>query len=182
MTNWFLSTGLLAAILGFGAQLFRVAFLVLVFFIARELGNRFIKRAISLKIGSKTKTPQKETVEKMILNVFKYAINIIGALMIVSVFVPIATIVAGAGALTIVLTFAFQSMLADVVRGFFIIFEEMFLVGDTIETASYKGEVLEIGLRITKLRQESGETVLISNSNIINLVKYTQNGEKINLQ
>jgi len=179
MFDFFSTVYLIEIIADFSVQLARVALLLLILAIIRKLGNRLIRKLFLLKIGSKEKTRQKETIEKMVLNVFKYVVNIIGMLMIISVFVPIGTLMTGVGALSIIFTFAFQSTLADIVRGFFIIFEELFLVGDTIEVAPHKGEVLEIGLRITKLKLENGDLVLIPNSNIGNVVKFSKIGEDL---
>ena len=180
MTDLFSAVYLMEIIADFGMQLLRVVFLLLVLAIIRKMGIRLIRKLFLLKVGSKEKTRQKETIEKMVLNVFKYAINIIGMLMIISVFVPIGTLMTGVGTISVIFTFAFQSTLADIVRGFFIIFEESFLVGDLIEVAPHKGEVLEIGLRITKLKLENGDLVLIPNSNIGNVVKFNKKGKKSN--
>jgi len=77
---------------------------------------------------------------------------------------------ASVGAFALVITFAFQNMLGDIVRGFFIIFEEMFMIGDWVEVAGFRGQVLEIGLRTTKLKLfETEEIVLIPNNNIGNI-------------
>jgi len=123
---------------------------------------------------SKRPTPeslkQKETIKQLCINVFRYIIGILKIVFIISVFVPIGTLIASVGAVAIVVTFAFQNMLGDIVRGFFIIFEEMFMIGDWVEIAGFRGEVLEIGLRTTKLKLfETGEVVLIPNNNIGNI-------------
>ena len=152
-----------------------IIFIIISLIIMRKIGIRFLKKVFSLKISKKNNglLRQKETIEKLTINTFKYLVNIIGLMLIISVFIPITTIMASAGIITVIVTFAFQSMLADIVKGFFIIFEEMFLVGDIIEVVTYKGEVIEIGLRITKIRLiETGDIVLIPNSNIQNIVKF----------
>ena len=161
----------------FAAQVVQIIIILIAFFIVKKGGTSLIKRLFSFKIGKlKYATPeslkQKETIKHLFINVFKYIISIVMIVLIISVFVPVGTLMASVGAFAIVITFAFQNMLADIVRGFFIIFEEMFLIDDWIETAGFKGKVLEIGLRTTKLKLfETNEVVLIPNSNIANITR-----------
>jgi len=173
----FSSAAIQELINNFAAQIIQVIIILIAFTIVKKVGIGLLRRLFSFKIGKlKHATPeslkQKETIKQLCINVFKYVINILKVVLIISVFVPIGTLMASVGAFAIVITFAFQSMLGDMVRGFFIIFEEMFLIGDWIETAGFKGKVLEIGLRTTKLKLfETGEIVLIPNNNIANITR-----------
>jgi len=164
-------------ITNFASQLIRVVIILVIFAVIKKMGVGILKQLFSLKIGKlKHTTPeslkQKETIKQLCINVFIYAINLLKIVLIISVFAPIGTLMASVGAFAVIITFAFQNMLGDIVRGFFIIFEEMFMVGDWIETAGFKGEVLEIGLRTTKLRLfTTEEIVLIPNNNIGNIIR-----------
>lgn len=161
----------------FAINLIYIVIVVIVFAVIKKIGTKVLIKLFSFKIGKlKRATPeslkQKETIKQLALNVFGYVITLLKIVLIISVFVPIGTLMASVGAVAIIITFAFQNMLADIVRGFFIIFEEMFMVGDWIEVANFQGEVLEIGLRTTKLRLFiTGEIVLIPNSNIGNIIR-----------
>jgi len=161
----------------FATQIIHIVTIIIVFSIIRKIGTKLLIKLFSFKMGKlQRSTPeslkQKETIKQLTLNVFGYAITLIKFVFIVSVFIPITTLMASVGAVAIVITFAFQNMLADIVRGFFIIFEEMFMVGEWIEVAGFQGEVLEIGLRTTKLRLfVTGEIVLIPNNNIGNIIR-----------
>jgi small conductance mechanosensitive channel len=156
----------------FAIQTFQVIVILIVCTIVRKAGISILKRLFSFKIGRLKRSTieslkQKETIKQLCINVFKYAMSLLKIVLIISVFVPIGTLMASVGAFAIMITFAFQNMLGDIVRGFFIIFEEMFMVGDWIEVVGFKGEVQEIGLRTTKLKLfETGEIVLIPNNTI----------------
>ena len=157
-------------------QILHVITIFIFSLIVRKMGIRFLTTIFTLKIAKSSKgnehaIKQKETIKFLLINIFKYVVNLISLVMIISVFIPIGTLMASVGAFALIITFGFQNMLADMVRGFFIIFEEMFLIGDFVEIATFKGEVIEIGLRTTKLKLASGETVLIPNNNIGNIVK-----------
>jgi len=161
----------------FAMHTIHVGVILIVFAIIRKVGTKVLTKLFSFKISKLQRaTPeslkQKETIKQLTLNVFGYVVTLLKIVLIISVFVPIGTLMASVGAFAIVITFAFQNMLADIVRGFFIIFEEMFMVGDWIEVAGFQGEVLEIGLRTTKLRLfVTGEIVLIPNNNIGNIIR-----------
>lgn len=161
----------------FSRQSFQVIVIFITLTVAKKIGIKLLKRLFSFKIEKLQRTTpeslkQKETIKQLTINIFKYVMNLLKIVLIISVFVSIPTLMASVGAFALIITFAFQNMLGDIVRGFFIIFEEMFMVGDWIEVAGFKGKVLEIGLRTTKLKLfETGEIVLIPNNNIGNIIR-----------
>lgn len=72
----------------------------------------------------------------------------------------------GGGALVVVLVgFASQRLLVDVIAGFFVLFEDQYGVGDVIrlEPSGYTGEVEALGLRTTVLVGPSGERMTVPN-------------------
>ena len=66
-----------------------------------------------------------------------------------------------------------QSLVKDIVSGFFIISDNEFNVGDRVKIANYEGEVDKITLRTTILRDEKGNLIYIPNSQITTIVRYT---------
>src|SRR5207244_3586993 len=54
----------------------------------------------------------------------------------------------------------------DVISGFFLIVEDQFAVGDFVTIGPAIGTVEEIGMRITRLRDESGRLWILSNGDI----------------
>ena len=151
--------------------------------IIRRIGQKFIKKAFGVKLDKLQQVTgatdrRKITMERLILNIWRYTINIIGCLSIIGIFINTTNLLASAGFVTVLITFASQSMLDDVVKGFFIVFEDMFSVGDSIETNGYTGDVLEIGLRSTKLQMSTGEVVIIPNSSIQNVINYSVSNSK----
>lgn len=81
---------------------------------------------------------------------------------------------AGAGAVGVAFGLGGQSLVGDLVAGFFILFESLFLVGDFIEVGEVKGKVEEIGIRITKVRDESGVLHAIPNGEIRRVASHSK--------
>lgn len=72
--------------------------------------------------------------------------------------VNLAPLLAGAGVVTFAIGFGSQSLVKDVMTGFFIIFEDQFAVGDVVKVGQFQGTVEMIGLRSTRIRSWTGDT------------------------
>jgi moderate conductance mechanosensitive channel len=83
-------------------------------------------------------------------------------------------LLAGAGLLGLVVGFGAQSLVNDVVSGFFIIFENTFWVGDFIEVKKASGVVETIGLRTTRIRSDDGELHILQNGKLGDVTNHSQ--------
>lgn len=107
------------------------------------------------------------TLTAVLKNVVKYIFYFIGIVMILDIFnINTASILATAGIGGLAIGFGAQSLVKDIITGFFILFEDQFSVGDYIKVGEFEGIVEELGVRVTKLRDFSGELHIIPNSNI----------------
>jgi small-conductance mechanosensitive channel len=82
-------------------------------------------------------------------------------------------ILAGAGILGLAVGLGAQSLVTDVVSGFFILFENQFLVGDYVKIGDAAGTVEEVGMRVTKIRDGQGKLHIIPNGQIKCVVSYS---------
>ncbi len=82
-------------------------------------------------------------------------------------------IMAGAGILGLAVGLGAQSLVTDVVSGFFIFFENQFLVGDYVKIGEAAGTVEEVGMRVTKIRDGQGKLHIIPNGQIKGVVTYS---------
>lgn len=80
--------------------------------------------------------------------------------------VDLKPILAGAGILGLAIGFGAQTVVKDVITGFFILLENQIRVGDTVTAAGCTGVVESVNLRITVLRGADGTTHIIPNSAI----------------
>src|SRR5207245_7842934 len=86
-----------------------------------------------------------------------------GVIMLGVLGVDTRPILAGAGILGLAGGLGAQSLVTDVVSGFFILFENQFLVGDYVKIGEAAGTVEEVGMRVTKIRDWHGKLHIIPN-------------------
>ena len=82
-------------------------------------------------------------------------------------------ILAGIGILGLIVGLGAQPLIADVIAGMFIVFEHIFEVGDIIVVDGFRGMVIEIGIRTTRLEDTGGNVKIINNADIKTLVNMT---------
>ena len=81
--------------------------------------------------------------------------------------VNVNTFIAGLGIGGVAVAFAAQSIIADLFNYFVIVFDKPFLKGDYIQIDQDLGTVEYIGVKSTRIRRNSGEQLLISNTNLL---------------
>lgn len=114
------------------------------------------------------------TVGELLKNITRITSNFIMIMLILGELgFQLAPLLAGAGVLGLAIGFGAQSLVKDVITGFFIILEDQFAVGDVIQTGSLKGTVEIIGLRSTRLVSWTGEVHIIPNGMITNVTNYS---------
>lgn len=103
-----------------------------------------------------------------IVTLIKVLVWIIGILTILSnVGVNVTTFITGLGIGGVAVAFAAQSIIADLFNYFVIVFDKPFLKGDFIQIDQDLGTVEYIGIKSTRIRRNSGEQLLISNTNLL---------------
>ncbi len=87
-------------------------------------------------------------------------------LLSLNLFVDIKPLLAGVGILSLTISFGAQSLVKDFIAGFFILFENQFVVGDIIQIGEKTGTVERMTLRIVTLRDVRGAIHIIPNGSI----------------
>lgn len=168
-----------------GWKLIEVILVIIIVSMIRRVGKKMIQKAFAVNIERIQKVTggterRKETFESLALNIWRYAINIVTIFWILSVFVRLDKLFIASGTLVVAIGIAAKSMLDDITMGFFIIFEDLFSVGDFVEIDGNTGTVTEIGLRSVKLRVLTGETVIIPNGKIGKVINHSvSNGQAL---
>ena len=84
--------------------------------------------------------------------------------------VNVSTIVASVGIIALVVGFSAESLIADVVTGAFMIFENQYNVGDIVEVDNFRGTVTSIGIRTTCITDTGDNVKIINNSAMKNIL------------
>ena len=82
----------------------------------------------------------------------------------------VSTIVASVGILALVIGFSAESLIADVVTGTFMLFENQYNVGDIVEVGGFRGTVTNIGIRTTSITDPGGNVKIVNNSSMQNIL------------
>lgn len=154
----------------------KIAFIIILASVIIKVSKKVIEKVFT---DNKRKTVRmtkrrEETLKKLIENALVYIVYSIVILTILdTVGIPIGTLLAGAGVAGLAIGFGAQSLVQDVISGFFIVFEDQFAVGDYVFISGVEGDVEEIGLRTTKVRDWTGERYVIPNGNISQVTNYS---------
>ena len=119
------------------------------------------------------------TVTTMISGVMKYIAIVIAFVWALSVLgVNAVAVLAGIGILGLIVGFGAQSLIEDIITGFFIIFESQYNIGDIIILDDFRGVVRSIGVRTTVIEDAGGNLKVVNNSDIRNFQNRSKNTSK----
>lgn len=121
------------------------------------------------------KNNRTKTVYTLLDGFVKYGCMIAIAIFILKALgVDTAALIASVGVLTLVVGLGAQPLIADIIAGMFIIFENEYNVGEVISVDGFRGTVIEIGIRSTKILDAAGNIKIINNSNIGDIVNLSR--------
>ena len=138
-------------------------------FIVTRVINHLVDKTLSNKRVTKLQINDRRmnTLSEILKKVVKYVLVFIGIAVSLDLFnINTTSIIATAGIGGLAIGFGAQSLVKDVITGFFILLEDQYAVGDYVKIGGLEGIVEELGVRVTKLRDFTGELHIIPNSNI----------------
>jgi small conductance mechanosensitive channel len=126
---------------------------------------RLVQLAKSQSRAGQMREQQTRTMAGLLYSIGAAIIGLIAVLMAFEVLgFDIAPAMATAGVASIAIAFGAQSLLKDFINGFFIVFEDQYVVGDLIQVNGETGRVEHLTLRRTVLRNPAGAMVTVPNS------------------
>ena len=148
--------------------IFRVGAIIILMVVISKIAAFIIEKL-------KPKTGKGKSMQTLMRSAVNYIAVIITAFWCLSALgVNVSTLVAGAGILTLAISFGAQSLIEDVVTGVFLVFEDQFNVGDYIEVDGFRGTVENIGIRVTTVKGPGSNYKIINNSSIKNILNRSQ--------
>lgn len=150
--------------------------LIMVMFLIIKIGNKIIDKFVKNQINSKRSfsmdTQKALTVGAILKSSLKYIVYFSGgAIIIGSTFKVSAAVLSAVG---FVVGIGAQSLVKDIINGFFIIFEDQYGVGDHVTIGVYSGIVENIGIRATTLKDFSGDIHNIPNGSVVEVTNHSR--------
>ncbi|MFJ6831893.1 mechanosensitive ion channel domain-containing protein [Streptomyces sp. NPDC091209] len=160
---------------------------VLLILVVAAVLRVFVRRAITKLIDRMTRTVQavdgtalggllvnverrrqrSQAIGSVLRSVASFLIMGTAALMILGTFeINLAPLLASAGVAGVAIGFGARNLVTDFLSGVFMILEDQYGVGDVIDAGVASGEVIEVGLRVTKLRGDNGEIWYVRNGEV----------------
>ncbi len=134
-----------------------------------------VKHLLFKVLKLKSKSARALTIGKLSSNISKYFIwFIISMIILGELNVDVTPFIASAGVIGLAFGFGAQEIVKDFISGFFIIFEESFNVDDVIEIEGFKGSVLSLGLRTTRIMNWKGEIKIVNNGDIRSVINFSK--------
>ncbi|RLV08774.1 mechanosensitive ion channel protein MscS [Streptomyces griseocarneus] len=172
-TNWsiWLSNGL------------RMVLIVVIAVVMRSLVRKAITKLIArmnrttdhldgtalggLLVNAERRRQRSEAIGSVLRSVASFVIMGTAALSVLSVLkIDLAPLLASAGVAGVAIGFGARNLVTDFLSGVFMILEDQYGVGDEIDAGVAKGTVVEVGLRVTKLRGTNGEIWYVRNGEV----------------
>jgi small-conductance mechanosensitive channel len=118
---------------------------------------------------------RRQTIIPLIKSLLKYLIYFAACVaMLQTIGVDPGPILAGAGIVGIALGIGAQNVVNDIVCGFFILFENYYLVGDYIKAGEAEGIVQSIDLRTTRILHPTGKQYIVRNGEVKDLINFSK--------
>jgi len=158
-------------------KIISIIFISIIMYFSIKIGNKIIQKFVDKQVASKMSfslEPQKAiTIGEVLKSVLKYTVYIVGiGSMLYDVLAKIPVAVVSAGGFAIGL--GAQSLVKDLINGFFILFEDQYGVGDHVTIEKFTGIVESIGIRTTVLRDFTGDLHLIPNGAILEVTNHSR--------
>jgi len=147
--------------------------IILIYVLLRWTLRRLVDRVLMpvLAQGAKrvdpTQAARLKTLASLVNSTISYVLTFVFGLMLLRAFrldpTPLLTTAGVAG---LAVGFGAQKLVKDMISGFFILLENQYGIGDYVTVGAVTGTVEEVGLRTTRIRDDSGKLYILSNGDI----------------
>jgi len=159
LVQWFIVNGLRVAVV-----------LVLAYFVIRvfrSMSPRMVSRITEKGKFSEEQRKRVDTLSRILEQTVTVLVLVLAGIIVLGqVGINVGPILAGAGVLGLAVGFGAQSLVKDIITGFFILLDNRMNVGDVVQVAGVAGLVESINLRMTVLRDLEGKVHFIPNGEI----------------
>ena len=147
--------------------------IVFVSIVVYAIAKKIIKKAFKLKVKG-VDLNRKKTIMLLFTNVTKFFIIAIALITILEIYgFDTKSLLASLGVFTAVAALALQDLLKDFVAGISLMLEGQFQIGDNITVGGFRGEVISLTLKSTRIKAYTGEIKIIANREITQVINHT---------
>ncbi|GAA2470022.1 mechanosensitive ion channel family protein [Streptomyces thermolineatus] len=159
----------------------RILFVIALAVVLRALVRRMITKLVArmarggsapgrlggLLVNAERRRQRSEAIGSVLRSVASFVIMGTAALTVLSVLnINLAPLLASAGVAGVAIGFGARNLVTDFLSGVFMILEDQYGVGDVVDAGVASGTVIEVGLRVTKLRGDNGEIWYVRNGEV----------------
>lgn len=146
-----------------------VTLTIILYRIIKQILRKFIDLR-STKIDAK----RRKTLYYLFKSIIKILFVAVDILIILEIFgFDTKTIITSLSVIGVVIGLAFQDLIKDFIAGISIVLEGQYRVGDVIQINGFKGEVVYLGLKTTKIKAFTGEIMIIANRLITDVINFS---------
>jgi small-conductance mechanosensitive channel len=159
----------------------KILLILLLYWVVRKTLFRLIDAALARMVARRSASASADhanrllTLQSMVRSIVGYVLAFILIMMLLEALsVNITGIVTTAGVGGLAIGFGAQKLVRDVISGFFIITEDQFTVGEYVTIGPATGVVEEIGMRMTRIRDDQGRLWILSNGDISSVTNHSR--------
>ncbi|MCL2934063.1 MAG: mechanosensitive ion channel family protein [Trichodesmium sp. MAG_R03] len=176
----FQQVDVIAYLVPYGTKFIKVIGIILISRIVQEIGQLILEQVLLDKGDTDDVSQQRrKTFFPLFKSCIKYLIYFgTGIVILYAIGIDPTPILAGVGIIGFAVGIGAQSLVEDIVAGFFILFENYYLVGDFVEINGIHGIVTGIELRTTRIKHED-KNYIIHNRDVKDIVSYPSFGNAV---
>jgi len=166
----------------------RVVLILIGAFVVYHIGRRFVERIVRLSVvrdAHHTEEAERQR-EDTLIRIFDWVMRVVLMLMafmmvLQEMGISIGPLLAGAGIAGIAVGFGGQYLIRDYLTGFFMILENQYRIGDVVSLDQTSGQVEDISLRMTTLRDLDGTVHHVPHGDVKRVANQSKYFARINL-
>lgn len=166
----------------------KIIMIIVIGFVVAKVGKKILEKIIRRAIkgepdlDEKAELKREETLIAILGGTFNIVLWLVILLLILSeLSINIAPIIASAGVIGIAVGFGGQYLIRDIITGIFILLENQYRVGDTVDINQFVGKVEQITLRKTTLRDVDGNVHHIPHGEVTMVTNKSAKFSQVNI-
>jgi small-conductance mechanosensitive channel len=167
----------------FISDFFSIILIIISMYFIVRIGNHLIEKTVKKQNKMRISLDERKakTIGAVLISILRYSVYFFGVVAILNIlFGNIIIPFASVGGVAI--GFGAQSLVKDIINGFFILFENQFAVGEYIHIDNKAGIVESVELRVTKLRDFNGDLHIIPNGLIKQVTNHSRGNMRIQVE